>query len=208
MYEILMAIVNAVRAMGGGDEDLHRVVTEKGLAKRIAEVIMASAKPAMQPVTQVAATAAKEASIIFKVLVEYIQPCYADLKAAFDWVDPDYSRAKFEPIERCKGVIREAREVVLQYSHLGRDATTEEVLAEMERLGLRPALYEELLVFCRQNPDEQRKFPVVALGSVWVGSDGCRGVAYLDGDGVERDLYLYWGGGRWVGDCRFLAVSK
>lgn len=126
LCEIVMAIVNAVRSMGGGDEDLHRVITEPGLAKRIAELIMASAKP----VAKAGETVAKEVATVFKVVVEYIQPSYADLKIAFDWVNSDYSLAKFEPIERCKGVLRNTCEIAFQYVQMGRDASTEEVLAE------------------------------------------------------------------------------
>lgn len=206
VMEIWKAIIEAVLMLGGSDDDLRRIVTQKGLAVEIAKVIMAKAMATIQPITQVAAVAAKEVSAVFKAMVEYAQPTYEDLKTAFDWVDSDYRAAKFEAIDRCKGVARVAGELTLHYVHLGRDASTDEILAEMDRLGFRPALYEELLAFGRQYPDEQRKYPVVALGSTWVISSGRRGVAVLFGGGSGRYLSLGWYGVGWGGGCRFLAV--
>jgi hypothetical protein len=90
---------------------------------------------------------------------------------------------------------------------MDRDASTDEVLAEMDRKGLRPALYEELLGFAEKYPDEQRKYPIVALGSeADVGGD--RGVACLWRDGDGRHLDLGWIADVWDGHDRFLAVRK
>ncbi|MBI5221897.1 MAG: hypothetical protein HY980_00130 [Candidatus Magasanikbacteria bacterium] len=46
VLECWKAIVNAVLKLGGSDEDLRRIITEKGLATKLAEDIMASVKPA------------------------------------------------------------------------------------------------------------------------------------------------------------------
>ena len=204
VLEIWKAIVDAVLAKGGTDDDLRRVVTEKGLATKIAEVIMTSAKPVVQAV----AAAVEQVVTTFKAVVEYIQPSYANLKAAFDWINSDYQQAKFEPIDQCKGVLRDTCEVAFQYIHMGRDTSTEAVLAEMDRLGLRPALYEELLAFAKQFPNEQRQFPIVALGSIWVDPSGYRDVACLSEGSDERDLSLNWCDDGWFDSYRFLAVSK
>ena len=56
-------------------------------------------------------------------------------------------------------------------------------------------------------PDEQRKYPIVALGS-GAHVHGGRRVAYLWDDDDSRNLYLYWIGGDWDDHCRFLAVRK
>jgi len=50
MLECWKAIVDAVLSLGGGDGDLRRIVTEKGLAMKLAEDIMASVKPAVKVV--------------------------------------------------------------------------------------------------------------------------------------------------------------
>jgi hypothetical protein len=70
-----------------------------------------------------------------------------------------------------------------------------------------PAKTEHLLVYGENFPEEQRKFPIVALGSVGEVSGG-RYVPYLDGVGSERSLRLSWWGDDWYDDCRFLAVRK
>ena len=145
---------------------------------------------------------------VFSAIVTYIQPNLAELKQKFSWVNSDYAKADFKPIDRCKDVSRDTREVAFEYVHMGRDASTDEVLAEMDRHGLRPALYEELLAFGAKYPDEQRQFPIIALGSVWRGFGGRLRVAYLSRGGSERSLSLYWFGGDWNGFCRFLAVRK
>ena len=64
-----------------------------------------------------------------------------------------------------------------------------------------------LLAHGAKHPDEQRKFPIIALGSV-TRVHGVRRVPSLDSDGAHRDLYLYWWRHRWDRDCRFLAVRK
>lgn len=86
-------------------------------------------------------------------------------------------------------------------------AKTEEVLAEMDRLNLRPALSTETLAFAKEHPNVQ--FPIIGLGSVWVVSpDGRREVLYLDVDSDGRYFDLRWLDGEWDPHCRFLAVHK
>src|SRR3990167_10054902 len=68
-----------------------------------------------------------------------------------------------------------------------------------------PGKIEHLLAFGAKYPEEQRKYPVIALGSV-AEVDGGRRVPCLDRDDAERDLY-WWVDG-WDGYCRFLAVRK
>ena len=141
--------------------------------------------------------------------VLYIQPKFEELKRRFPaYVNPDYEAGKrFDPIERCKTVLRESREVVFEYVHMDRDALTDEVLAEMDREGLLPALYEEFLGFAEKYPDEQRKYPIAALGS-WALVRGDRYVACSWDDGYGRRLYLHGIDSVWLDRCRFLAVRN
>ena len=144
----------------------------------------------------------------FSAPIVYVQPAFEELRCRFPaYVNPDYKGKRFDPIEHCKGVSTENREVAFEYVHMDRDASTDEVLAEMDRKGLRPALYEELLGFAEKYPDEQRKYPIVALGS-GAGVGGYRRVAYLWYDDDGRHLYLGWIGHDWHDYDRFLAVRK
>lgn len=70
-----------------------------------------------------------------------------------------------------------------------------------------PAETEHLLAFGAKYPEEQRKFPIIALGSVGK-VVGARYVPYLRKGGSERDLDVDWFDGGWSADCRFLAVRK
>lgn len=144
----------------------------------------------------------------FLARVVYVQPRFVELKRRFPaYVTPEYKSIDLDPIECCKAVSKESREVAFEYVHLDRDASTDEVLAEMDRKGLRPALYEELLGFAEKYPDEQRKYPIVALGSEAL-VHGLRYVACLWNNGDGRHLYLYWIVCAWVDRYRFLAVRK
>ena len=92
--------------------------------------------------------------------------------------------------------------------HFNRDISSEDALKEMDALGLRPAKIEEPLAFGETHPDIQREFPIIALGSVWRGRNGDRGVPFLVGWGGRRGLRLDWFEVGWIGRCRFAAVRK
>ncbi|MFH1078588.1 MAG: hypothetical protein V1745_04920 [Patescibacteria group bacterium] len=144
----------------------------------------------------------------FSVMVVYALPLMHELKRRFPgYVNPAYDGIVFKPIKVCEKVSRETREVKFEYVHLGRDASNEEVLAEMDKRVLRPALPEELLAFDAKYPEEMMKYPIVALGSETFVS-GDRNVACLWSDGNGRNLDLAWFDGDWSGRGRFLAVRK
>jgi hypothetical protein len=139
----------------------------------------------------------------------HIQPSYADLKKAFDWVYDGYKNAEFKAIDVCKDVSTENREIEFELVHLDKEMHTDAILAELDRLGFRPALYEELFGFAKQYPDEQRKYPIVALGSVCLSDDHLRS-PYVYGDDSGRGLHMYPIDYPypWHRSYRFLAVRK
>ncbi|MBD3311713.1 MAG: hypothetical protein GF349_04475 [Candidatus Magasanikbacteria bacterium] len=99
-------------------------------------------------------------------------------------------------------------ETKLELVHLNKKASTDEVEAYLEENDLRPATLAELLAFGTMFPEIQRDFPVIALGSSCVRSDGNRFVPYLYRDGSERSLNLSWDDHDWYEIFRFLAVRK
>ena len=101
-------------------------------------------------------------------------------------------------------------EVVMPHlHHFGRDISSENAIKELDKLGLRPATLPELLLFGANNPEEQKKYPIVALDPERVFRYcGRRFVPALDCDGYERDLRLYSWGDDWGGAWRFAVVRK
>jgi hypothetical protein len=70
-----------------------------------------------------------------------------------------------------------------------------------------PANIGHLLCFGASNPEEQRNYPIIALGSV-VEVRGDRYVPYLVRHGPTRALRLSWWDSDWYRDYRFLAVRN
>lgn len=92
--------------------------------------------------------------------------------------------------------------------HFGKEMTSEQVIAEMDKEGCRPAIAHELLALGISQQDLQREFPIIALGSVCVLVD-LRCVAVLDEFAGNRKLNLHWFDVAWYdGICRFAGVCK
>ena len=119
-------------------------------------------------------------------------------KCKFDWVNEFITDKNFPDKSK-----PEPTELV----HFNEYLSTEEVLKKIDEQGFRPATLRELLEFAIKNPDEQRKFPIAALGSSCVVS-GDRHVLYLYGNSTGRGLGLYWFTSRWSSHYRFLVVRK
>lgn len=181
-------IMKALRDAGATDEELRRIIVENSfLPAQIVSVLRGG---------QVSGDG-------FIVTVDYSKSL-AEMVASghYDWKNSDIVAEHFPTTQ--KGV----NEVKLELVHLDKNASTDEVLRYLDEHGYRPATLLELLAFGAKYPDEQKKYPVVALGSVWRSSGGDRYVACLDCYGAERHLSLSWCGDDWHGRCRFLAVRK
>ncbi len=89
-----------------------------------------------------------------------------------------------------------------------RSISSDEVLIQLERLDLRPCTIAELGAFGVANPELQRQFPIVAMGSVWTDRHENRYIGYIWTDTGQRKFDLYWFIHSWRSDCRFLAVRK
>lgn len=80
-------------------------------------------------------------------------------------------------------------------------------IAEMRKLGYRPATHLEAYAFQGVNPDLQCQFRIVAPGSFVVDGD-CRHVAVLDNGSHGRIFDSVWGSQKWLVGDRFLFVRK
>ncbi|MBI2475325.1 hypothetical protein HYV69_02770 [Candidatus Uhrbacteria bacterium] len=91
--------------------------------------------------------------------------------------------------------------------HFNREIMSEDAIAEMDKLGYRPATHIETYSFQKARPDLQRQFWIVALGSFALRGDG-KYVAVLGSDSVGRIFGDSWFGNGWLADVRFLFVRK
>jgi len=119
----------------------------------------------------------------------------------YDWKNDDITAKNFPVNGEGK------KEITVELVKYESGMSSEAILADLDKNGLRPATHEELLAFGAAFPELQRKFPIVALGSV-ASIFGDRRVAFLDRYDSERDLRLRWFDGGWYARCRFLAVRK
>ena len=148
----------------------------------------------LNPVTSVAPT--------FRITVDYGKSLAEMILAGhYDWTNSNITEKRF-PVKGSGKV-----ELDLELVHYDHNFSSDDAVKEMAKRGLRPATIEELLAFGVKYPEEQLKFPVVALGSS-ARVDGGRHVPFLSRDGAERDLNLGWWDGGWRGGYRFLAVRN
>lgn len=142
-------------------------------------------------------------SNVFNFVVNFALSLSDMIKAgAYDWVNPDITEVNFP--KTGEGEVSVSAELV----HLDRYVSSDDAVAEMDRLGFRQATIHELLSFGAKNPDVQREFPVVAALGSSCEVDGIRHMAFLDRDGSRRHLDLSWWNDGWHGRCRFLGVRK
>ena len=119
----------------------------------------------------------------------------------YDWVNPDINDNRFPYNESTVG------EWEYDLYHPNRQISSEDAKKEAEVDGWQVAEVEHLLAFGQAFPEEQRKYPIIALGSVCEVS-GVRHVLGLWTDGSRRGLYLDWWRGDWRSSYRFLRVRK
>ncbi|HEY7829401.1 MAG TPA: hypothetical protein VIC06_02405 [Solirubrobacteraceae bacterium] len=140
--------------------------------------------------------------VVFPLAIDHVRSL-AELVAAgnYDYVNPNITEENFPMV---------ASEVVVQVAlvHLDNIVESDDVLGELEQMGLRPGTMRELAHFGEQYPKVQRQFPVAALGSVWTAPNGSRRVGYLWEGIVSRKLSLGWYDLRWRASYRFLAFRK
>lgn len=185
VFEIVNTLSREVKSLGGSDDDLRRILSDKSVARQIAELLVD-----------------KPADVTYPLEIDYTQSLEAMVAAGrYDYVNPDITADHFPVASGEKSV-----EAVLV--HLDRNASDEEVLRELDRRGLRPGTLRELAVFGEQHSDEQRQYPIVALGSVWTAPQGHRNVGSLWENPGNRKLYLHWLGSDWNPNYRFLGVRK
>jgi hypothetical protein len=123
----------------------------------------------------------------------------------YDWKNDDLTAKRFPIVGKGKVEFEDT------IFHFDRDISSEdavkEILAADPKNPWEPAKIENILAYGAKNPEEQRKFPIIGLGSVG-GVRGDRRVPYLHGNASKRSLYLLWWVDDWGAFYRFLGVRK
>ncbi len=140
---------------------------------------------------------------VYRVKVNYDLSVEEAVKLGkYEWSDKDITSEHF-PSQR-KGTAS----VDIEIRHFNRLISSDDIITELTKEGLRPAELHESCALGEQYPEMQRKYLIVALGSVWRSFGGSRVVPVLSSDGGGRELYLHWFDGGWDADDRFAAVRK
>jgi len=139
-------------------------------------------------------------------IVDYSQSLKDMILAGnYDWKNDDITAARF-PIAGSGKV--EFEDTLFDF---GRDVSSEEAVSLIVEADpanpWAPGKIENLLAYGAKNPEEQRKNPIPALGSVGK-VRGFRRVTCIGRNDSKRLLHLYWWGDDWSSHFRFLAVRK
>ena len=141
----------------------------------------------------------------FNIVVDYERSLSEMIKAGkYDWPNNDIAADHFPIKGKDKG--KQEKNVVL--FHFDKTMSSEQVIVEMDKEGFLPAKIEDNLALGEIQPELQKQFPIVALGSIWRDAVALPRVSCLYWDGTRRALHLCWFAYSWDPDSRFLAVRK
>lgn len=192
-YSEITATLEVLDRHGVSREHFVNLRKDAELAKKIADLIVGTKQ---------------FVDNLFSAIVDYSRSLEDMITAGqYTWVNDDITEKHF-PIPKPPVGLPTKAEIKLELIHFNKVMTSDKVLAELKKQGLRPATLPELLAFGEKYPEKQREFTIVALCSVWRSFDGGRRVPCLWGGSDWRRLSLSWGDDDWHDYYRFLAVRE
>jgi hypothetical protein len=187
---IWQSLLDKLKKRGHSEDDILRVVDAQGdkLLEKFADVL---------------SEATRNPREVFPLSVNYDLPVQEAIDAGnYQAVSSSITSRNFPSSRRGKAQV----EIILTRFE-GR-MTSEEVVTELGKEGLRPAELPEFLAFGAEYPEVQRRFSIVALGSVWRDPKGYRNVPCLFTASEGRYLDLHWWDDGWYSYSRFAAIRK
>lgn len=212
-FEVFKVIAHAVMAKGGDMQHLRRIVKEPALQQQIADLIVSASAEATAGRPADSEIEHPLGENEFLVYVDYDMPRdKVELEAKFckgGVADCFYGDYEWQLHSSCTKIDQMPGKRIMLIKHFGRETTSEENIAEMDKLGYRPATHLEAYAFAKANPEQQMKFWIIALGS-YVRYPAGRYVAALYHSGYEdRRTFTYdYLDGEWGACQRFLFVRK
>jgi len=192
MHEFLLALKKA----GFTDELIQEIINSKNnemAAKMFAAIMLDSAAKSA------------DSEVILDFTVDYTKTVAEMVKAGkYDWSNDDITSDHY-PIAKDKSGKKE--DISTKVFHFNRLISSKDAIKEMEKEGYRSATAHEIMAFGEKNPELQRQFPIVSLGSVWQGGI-YRYVLVLGEHDSKRRLDLSYWDGDWTDNYRFLGVRK
>lgn len=143
--------------------------------------------------------------IRLSVPVVYEQPSCDELKSRFGLVDENFEGRRFEAVDSCKDAKRGNQELAFELIFFRYITPNCFAVSAMEREGLRPALYEELLSFSLANP-YRFGYSIFAIGSEAVVRRYPHVACFFDAEDGNRALGMRWNGREWLRMHAHLAV--
>ncbi|MBD3281266.1 hypothetical protein GF391_00785 [Candidatus Uhrbacteria bacterium] len=200
-FEVFKVIAHAVLAKGGTMQHLRRVVKESALQKQIADLIVSAGSEIKRPLVD----------------GEYLVPVAYEMPHNKGILESEFSKDGVSELfygnyewknhSSCAEIDQRPGERIMLVKYFNRAIKSEDAIAEMDKLGYRPATHLEAYAFAKANPELQRQFWIVALGSSTIyGYD--RSVAVLRSGSGRRVLGSDWFGYEWGSGDRFLFVRK
>lgn len=142
---------------------------------------------------------------MFTITPNLTIPKREELEKQFDWVSSLFTDDKEWRYYDNQPRNSNKKECLL--FQVNEKLSTKEIIEKMKAEGLEPASFQELLAFTDKYPDERKKYPIVALGSV-CRYDGRLYSPYVGWCDDERLLNFGWLDNDWNDSYRFLAVRK
>jgi len=121
----------------------------------------------------------------------------------YDWVSPDLTDEHFPPKQH--GTTKVHLELLT--FGLDRVVSNSDAQIELRRRRITPASIEHLLALGETHPGEQRKYPIVALGSIATIHD-YRCVPFLAMDGSSRFARILALEDEWSSPMHFLVIHE
>jgi hypothetical protein len=144
----------------------------------------------------------------FNLNVDYKRSLEEMIRAGnYDWYDKSINE-KHLPLPA--QFIGRKIELKAKLVHFNRVMSSNDVIASLAESEphFRLATLAEQLAFSEFNPELQKQFPIVALGSRWKNIFCSSAVPILIFDDYRRCLSLDWYKGNWDHYCHFLIVSN
>ena len=188
---IITELLHLIVHFGGKEEDFYYLATPEGHST-------------LEAIAKMIAEAGRRVRDTFRLTINHDRSVEDGIRDGhYDWVNPNITSSTFPSTKR--GV----EEVGVHLIRFNRRMDTKQVLAEVDRMGYKPADHQHALAFGEKYPDIQRQFPIAFLGSFWQDPGRwCRSCVCLGRDNVGRSLNLYWLVGDWGGSWRFAVLSK